>query len=97
MSPTNRTVVVTGIGATTPLGGDAASTWEALVAGTSGVSLLKQEWAAEMPVRIAAQIAVEPGEIIPRPQARKLDRSAQFALIAAQGGLEGRRLHRQGR
>jgi 3-oxoacyl-[acyl-carrier-protein] synthase II len=84
VSPTNRTVVVTGIGATTPLGGDAASTWEALVAGTSGVSLLKQEWATDMPVRIAAQIAVEPGEIIPRPQARKLDRSAQFALIAAQ-------------
>ncbi|MFF5441146.1 beta-ketoacyl-ACP synthase II [Streptomyces achromogenes] len=84
MSPTNRTVVVTGIGATTPLGGDAASTWEALVAGTSGVSLLEQDWAADLPVRIAAQIAVEPGEIIPRPQARKLDRSAQFALIAAQ-------------
>ncbi|MGW2643573.1 beta-ketoacyl-ACP synthase II [Streptomyces sp. NPDC001393] len=84
MSPTNRTVVVTGIGATTPLGGDAASFWEALVAGTSGVSLLEQEWAADLPVRIAAQIAVEPGEIIPRPQARKLDRSAQFALIAAQ-------------
>ncbi|MER6469475.1 beta-ketoacyl-ACP synthase II [Streptomyces collinus] len=84
MSPTNRTVVVTGIGATTPLGGDVASTWEALVAGRSGVSLLEQEWAAELPVRIAAQIAVEPGEIIPRPQARKLDRSAQFALIAAQ-------------
>ncbi|WP_318203739.1 beta-ketoacyl-ACP synthase II [Streptomyces sp. SCL15-4] len=84
MSPTNRTVVVTGIGATTPLGGDAASSWEALVAGTSGVSPLEQEWAAQLPVRIAAQIAVEPGEIIPRPQARKLDRSAQFALIAAQ-------------
>ncbi|MFF7973442.1 beta-ketoacyl-ACP synthase II [Streptomyces sp. NPDC007905] len=84
MSPTNRTVVVTGIGATTPLGGDAASFWEALVAGKSGVGLLEQEWAAELPVRIAAQIAVEPGEIIPRPQARKLDRSAQFALIAAQ-------------
>ncbi|MER6084777.1 beta-ketoacyl-ACP synthase II [Streptomyces sp. NPDC001833] len=83
MSPTNRTVVVTGIGATTPLGGDAASFWEALVAGKSGVSLLEQDWAAELPVRIAAQIAVEPGEIIPRPQARKLDRSAQFALIAA--------------
>ncbi|MFJ3302074.1 beta-ketoacyl-ACP synthase II [Streptomyces sp. NPDC086549] len=84
MSPTNRTVVVTGIGATTPLGGDAASFWEALVAGKSGVRLLEQEWAAELPVRIAAQIAVEPGEILPRPQARKLDRSAQFALIAAQ-------------
>ncbi|MYR20927.1 beta-ketoacyl-[acyl-carrier-protein] synthase family protein, partial [Streptomyces sp. SID6137] len=83
MSPTNRTVVVTGIGATTPLGGDVASFWEALVAGKSGVRLLEEEWAADLPVRIAARIAVEPGEIIPRPQARKLDRSAQFALIAA--------------
>ncbi|WP_327428407.1 beta-ketoacyl-[acyl-carrier-protein] synthase family protein [Streptomyces sp. NBC_01236] len=83
MSPTNRTVVVTGIGATTPLGGDAASTWEGLVAGKSGVRPLEQDWAADQAVRIAAQIAVEPGEVIPRPQARRLDRSAQFALIAA--------------
>jgi 3-oxoacyl-[acyl-carrier-protein] synthase II len=84
VSPTNRTVVVTGIGATTPLGGDAASTWEGLVAGKSGVKALEQEWAAEQAVRIAAPVAVEPLEVIPRPQARKLDRSAQFALIAAQ-------------
>ncbi|NGO44130.1 beta-ketoacyl-[acyl-carrier-protein] synthase family protein [Streptomyces ureilyticus] len=83
MSPTNRTVVVTGIGATTPLGGDAASTWEGLVAGRSGVKPLEQEWAAEQAVRIAAPVAVEPAEVIPRPQARRLDRSAQFALIAA--------------
>ena len=66
-----------------PLGGDSASTWEALSAGRSGVRLLDEEWAATLPVRIAARIAVEPGEVIPRPQARKLDRSAQFALIAA--------------
>jgi 3-oxoacyl-[acyl-carrier-protein] synthase II len=84
VSPTNRTVVVTGIGATTPLGGDAASTWEGLVAGKSGVKALEQEWAAEQAVRIAAPVAVEPLEVIPRPLARKLDRSAQFALIAAQ-------------
>ncbi|MCX4998481.1 beta-ketoacyl-ACP synthase II [Streptomyces longwoodensis] len=95
MSPTNHTVVVTGIGATTPLGGDAASTWEGLVAGRSGVKPLEQEWAAEQAVKIAAPVAVEPGEVIPRPQARKLDRSAQFALIAAQeawkdAGFEGR-------
>lgn len=83
MSPTNHTVVVTGIGATTPLGGDSASTWEALLAGRSGVRTLPQEWAAELPVRIGATIAVEPGEVLPRPLARKLDRSAQFALIAA--------------
>jgi 3-oxoacyl-[acyl-carrier-protein] synthase II len=83
VSPTNHTVVVTGIGATTPLGGDSASTWEALVAGRSGVSLIDEDWAAELPVRIAARIAVEPAEVLPRPLARKLDRSAQFALIAA--------------
>ncbi|MET9494557.1 beta-ketoacyl-[acyl-carrier-protein] synthase family protein [Streptomyces sp. NPDC006552] len=83
MSPTNRTVVVTGIGATSPLGGDATSTWEGLVAGRSGVKPLEKEWAAEQAVRIAAPAAVDPSEVIPRPQARKLDRSAQFALIAA--------------
>jgi 3-oxoacyl-[acyl-carrier-protein] synthase II len=95
VSPTNRTVVVTGIGATTPLGGDAASTWEGLVAGRSGVKPLEQEWAADQAVRIAAPVAVEPTEVIPRPQARRLDRSAQFALIAAQeawkdAGFEGK-------
>ncbi|GAA4001181.1 beta-ketoacyl-[acyl-carrier-protein] synthase family protein [Streptomyces marokkonensis] len=84
MSSTNRTVVVTGIGATTPLGGDVASTWEGLVAGRSGVKPLEQEWAADQAVRIAAPVAVDPSEVIPRPQARRLDRSAQFALIAAQ-------------
>ncbi|GGU57232.1 3-oxoacyl-[acyl-carrier-protein] synthase 2 [Streptomyces albospinus] len=83
MNATNRTVVVTGIGATTPLGGDSASTWEALLAGRSGVGSLDQEWAADLPVRIAAQAAVDPADVLPRAQARKLDRSAQFALIAA--------------
>ncbi|UZJ31539.1 beta-ketoacyl-[acyl-carrier-protein] synthase family protein [Streptomyces endophytica] len=83
MNATNRTVVVTGIGATTPLGGDSASTWQALLAGRSGVSPLEQDWAADLPVKIAAQAAVDPAEVLPRAQARKLDRSAQFALIAA--------------
>jgi 3-oxoacyl-[acyl-carrier-protein] synthase II len=82
VNTTHHSVVVTGIGATTPLGGDSASTWEGLLAGRSGAGHLTQDWAAELPVRIAAQIAVEPTEIIPRPQARKLDRSAQFALVA---------------
>lgn len=82
MNATNRTVVVTGIGATTPLGGDSASTWDGLVSGRSGARLLAQEWAKDLPVRIAAPAAVDPSEVIPRPQARKLDRSAQFALIA---------------
>jgi 3-oxoacyl-[acyl-carrier-protein] synthase II len=76
-------VVVTGLGATTPLGGDVASTWDALLAGTSGVSRLDAEWARELPVRIAAQIAVEPTDVLDRVEARTLDRSQQFALVAA--------------
>ncbi|WP_327236783.1 beta-ketoacyl-ACP synthase II [Streptomyces sp. NBC_01317] len=83
MSSTNRTVVVTGIGATTPLGGDSASTWEGLLAGRSGVKPLEGERFAGLPVRIAAVAAVDPGDVLPRPLARRLDRSAQFALIAA--------------
>ncbi|MCC9310013.1 beta-ketoacyl-ACP synthase II [Kitasatospora sp. RB6PN24] len=83
MTTENRTVVVTGIGAFTPLGGDAASTWEGLLAGRSGVRALEEDWAADLPVRIAARSAVEPAEVLPRPLLRKLDRSAQFALIAA--------------
>ena len=59
MTSDNRTVVVTGIGAFTPLGADAASTWEGLVAGRSGVSLIEDEWAADLPVRIAARSAVD--------------------------------------
>jgi 3-oxoacyl-[acyl-carrier-protein] synthase II len=77
-------VVVTGLGATTPLGGDVASTWDAMLAGRSGVSALTQEWAAQLPVRIAAQLAVDPSEVIDRIKLRRLDRSEAIALIAAQ-------------
>jgi 3-oxoacyl-[acyl-carrier-protein] synthase II len=76
-------VVVTGLGATTPLGGDVASTWDAMVAGRSGVGALTQEWAAQLPVRIAAQLAVDPSEVIDRVKLRRLDRSEATALIAA--------------
>jgi 3-oxoacyl-[acyl-carrier-protein] synthase II len=76
-------VVITGMGATTPLGGDAASTWDAMLAGKSGVSALTQDWAAQLTVRIAAQLAVEPTEVIDRVQARRLDRSEMTAIVAA--------------
>ena len=83
MSPT--TVVITGFGATTPLGGNAPDTWEGLLAGRSGVVSLTQDWAQELPVHIAAPVQVEPTETIPRVEARRLDRSSQLALVA---GLE---------
>jgi 3-oxoacyl-[acyl-carrier-protein] synthase II len=76
-------VVVTGLGATTPLGGDVASTWDAMLAGRSGVRPLAQEWAEQLPVRIAAPLAVEPSEVIERVRLRRLDRSEAIALIAA--------------
>jgi 3-oxoacyl-[acyl-carrier-protein] synthase II len=79
-----RSVVVTGLGLTSPVGGDVASSWEALLAGRSGANRLEHDWAEQLPVQIAAEIAVEPGEVLERVKARRLDRSAQFAVIAAQ-------------
>jgi len=76
-------VVVTGLGTTNPVGGDVPSTWEALVNGRSGVRHIEAEWAEEMPVKIAGIAAVEPTEVLERVKARRLDRSAQFAMVAA--------------
>jgi 3-oxoacyl-[acyl-carrier-protein] synthase II len=76
-------VVVTGIGATTPLGGNAASTWEALLGGRSGVRRIEADWADDLPVKIAAPVLVDPSEVLDRVEARRLDRSAQLAVIAA--------------
>jgi 3-oxoacyl-[acyl-carrier-protein] synthase II len=76
-------VVVTGLGAITPLGGDAPTTWQNMLAGQSGVRALTEEWAERLPCRIAAWSAVDPATLIARAQARKLDRCEMFALVAA--------------
>jgi 3-oxoacyl-[acyl-carrier-protein] synthase II len=76
-------VVVTGLGAITPLGRDVASTWSAMLAGTSGVVALTQDWAKELPVRIAAPAAADPAAEIGRVAARRMDRAEQFAVVAA--------------
>ena len=78
-----RRVVVTGLGTTSPVGGDVASTWEALVAGTSGVRHLTEDWAQELPVQIAGTALVDPTDVLDRVKARRLDRSAQLAMVAA--------------
>jgi 3-oxoacyl-[acyl-carrier-protein] synthase II len=80
-----KKVVVTGIGATTPLGGDSKSTWENLLAGKSGISTLKQEWVAkhELPVTFAGQAKTPATEVLTLQEAKRLDPSSQFALIAA--------------
>jgi 3-oxoacyl-[acyl-carrier-protein] synthase II len=76
-------VVVTGLGATTPLGGDVATFWAGLLEGRSGVVALTEDWAADLKVRIAARMAVDPTEVLARVQARRLDRAQQAAVIAA--------------
>ena len=78
-----RRVVVTGLGATTPLGGDVASTWANAVAGKSGARLMKHEWANTLPVHFAAEVVIEPSEVMKPVEIRRLDRSEQFALIAS--------------
>lgn len=85
-----RRVVVTGIGATTPLGGDVASSWANLLAGKSGISTLEQEWVArhELPVTFAGQAKVAATEILTPQEAKRLDPSSQFALIAARQAWE---------
>jgi 3-oxoacyl-[acyl-carrier-protein] synthase II len=79
------TVVVTGIGATTPLGGDIQSTWTALLAGESGVSTLEYDWVQtyDLPVTFAGQIKVRPEDVLERQEFKRLDPSAQLALISA--------------
>ena len=76
-------VVVTGLGATSPVGGDATSTWSALLAGQSGVDTLKHAWADELGTQIAGEAAVDPTDVLDRVKARRLDRSGQLALVAA--------------
>ena len=76
-------VVVTGLGATTPLGGDVPSTWSAMLAGTSGVRRITEDWADQLPVKIAAPAAEDPMPAVGRVQARRMDRCEQLALVAA--------------
>lgn len=92
----DRRVVVTGMGATTPLGGDVASTWSSLLEGRSGARRFGEDdgWPPSLPVKIAAPVAVEPDRVLDRVRCRRLARTEQLALIAAreawaQAGWEG--------
>jgi 3-oxoacyl-[acyl-carrier-protein] synthase II len=77
-------VVVTGLGATTPLGGNVTDTWESLLAGRSGARKLPADWSpVPLPVQIAAPAAIDPATALDRVQARRLDRCEQLALVAA--------------
>jgi 3-oxoacyl-[acyl-carrier-protein] synthase II len=79
-----RRVAVTGIGAVTPLGLDASSTWEAALAGTSGIDFIRSFDASEFPVRIAAEVKdFDPTGLVSPKEARRMERNVLFALSAA--------------
>ncbi|MDF2491918.1 MAG: beta-ketoacyl-[acyl-carrier-protein] synthase family protein [Microbacterium sp.] len=78
-------IVVTGIGASTPIGGTAPESWSALLGGASGARTLEHEWVEKygLPVTFAAEAIVRPEAVLERPVAKRLDPASQFALIAA--------------
>jgi 3-oxoacyl-[acyl-carrier-protein] synthase II len=80
-----RRVAVTGMGAITPIGNDAASTWEAARAGRSGVGFIQAFDTSEFPVTIAAEVkGFDPASVAPAKEARRMDRNVLLALGAAQ-------------
>ena len=79
-----RRVAITGLGAVTPIGGDAPSTWQAAVAGESGVDFIRSFDASGFPVRIAAEVKeFDPSSVAPPKEARRLARNVQLAVAAA--------------
>jgi 3-oxoacyl-[acyl-carrier-protein] synthase II len=85
---TYEDVVITGLGAITPLGPDVESLWEGVLAGRSGVRRIDERLtgyahAADLPTLIAAPMAVDPDTQLGRVQARRMDRSEQAAVVAA--------------
>ena len=79
-----KKIVVTGIGAFSPLASNAPDTWAALLAGTPGARTMVNEWVAkyDLPITFAATVAVSPDEILERVEIKRLDPSSQYALIA---------------
>ncbi len=80
-----KKIVVTGLGTTSPLGGNVTDTWNALLAGESGVSTLDKDWVAryDLPITFAAQAKVPAADVLERVELKRLDPGSQFALIAA--------------
>src|SRR5436305_10179079 len=88
-----RRVVVTGLGAVTPIGGDAPSTWRAAVAGESGIDFIRSFDASEFPVRVAAEVKdFDPSQVASPKDARRLDRNVLLSLGAGREAVASARL-----
>ena len=80
-----RKVVITGLGATTPIGGDVPTMWANALKGVSGARTIEADWVAEyeLPVTFAAQVSTPASEVLSRVEAKRMDPSTQFAVVAA--------------
>jgi len=89
----NRRVVVTGMGAVTPLGLGVDALWDGLIQGRSGVGPITQFDASAFSTRIAAEVKeFDPTDYMDRKEARRMDRFAQFAVAGARMALEDARI-----
>jgi 3-oxoacyl-[acyl-carrier-protein] synthase II len=89
----NRRVVVTGVGAISPLGLDVEQTWQALIASRSGVRTITAFDATNSPVRIAAEVkGFDAVATFGRRRARHIDRVVQLALVATKEAIEASKL-----
>jgi len=80
-----RKVVITGLGATTPIGGDVPTMWKNALKGVSGAHTLEDDWVAkyELPVHFAARASTPASEVLSRVEAKRMDPSTQFAVVAS--------------
>ena len=78
----SRRVVVTGLGALTPIGKNVSETWANALAGKSGIVKINQPWAEGLAAQIAGLVTVDPFEVLDRVSARRMDRSTQLGVIA---------------
>ena len=80
-----RKAVITGLGATSPIGGDVDTMWANVLAGTSGARPIEKDWVQEynLPVTFAAQLTNDPSEVLSRVEARRMDPTTQMGLVAA--------------
>ncbi|GAB3843768.1 beta-ketoacyl-[acyl-carrier-protein] synthase family protein [Nesterenkonia populi] len=92
----SKKLVITGLGATTPIGGDVPTLWQNALAGTSGANTLEYDWVEqyELPVTFAAEASIDPKEVLAKPEAKRMDRSTQLGMVAsreawADAGLSG--------
>jgi 3-oxoacyl-[acyl-carrier-protein] synthase II len=93
VSPPFRRVAITGLGSITPVGSDVAETWDALLAGRSGVAVIDEPWAADLPVRIAARVAPGYADRLDQRERRRTDPAEQLALLAAREAWQDAGIH----